>query len=110
MTDQDLLQRAVAAADAAYAPYSNFHVGAAMLLRNGEIVDGVNVENASYPLGVCAERAALSRAARRRQGARGDRLALRRLPAVAARIQGRARDLHARGRGADAHARPAPAR
>ena len=47
MTDRDLLERAVAAADAAYAPYSNFHVGAAMLLRNGEIVDGVNVENAA---------------------------------------------------------------
>jgi cytidine deaminase len=64
VTDQDLLERAVAAADSAYAPYSNFHVGAALLLRNGEVVDGVNVENASYPLGVCAERAALARAAR----------------------------------------------
>jgi cytidine deaminase len=64
VTDEKLLERAVAAADAAYAPYSNFHVGAALLLTNGEVVDGVNVENASYPLGVCAERAALSRAAR----------------------------------------------
>jgi cytidine deaminase len=64
MTDRELLDRAVAAADSAYAPYSNFHVGAALLLRNGDVVDGVNVENASYPLGVCAERAALSRAAR----------------------------------------------
>ena len=62
MTDQELYERAKAAAAGAYAPYSNFHVGAAALLRDGRVVTGVNVENASYPLGMCAERCALSRA------------------------------------------------
>lgn len=46
-----------------YAPYSNFHVGAALLLNNGQIVHGSNQENASYPIGFCAERTALSAAA-----------------------------------------------
>lgn len=62
MTDRELYEQAVAAAGAAYAPYSKFHVGAALLLRDGRVVTGVNVENASYPLGICAERAALARA------------------------------------------------
>ena len=61
-TDAELLARADAAAVRAYAPYSQFHVGCAVLTRTGEVVEGVNVENASYPLGVCAERAAFSRA------------------------------------------------
>ena len=63
MTDQELLELAQAASANAYAPYSKFHVGAAALLRDGRVVTGVNVENAAYPLGVCAERCALSRAA-----------------------------------------------
>jgi cytidine deaminase len=62
VTDQELFEQARAAAAGAYAPYSNFLVGAAALLRDGRVVTGVNVENASYPLGVCAERCALSRA------------------------------------------------
>ena len=62
MTDEELLVEARATAKAAYAPYSKFHVGAAVLARDGRVITGVNVENASYPLGVCAERAALSRA------------------------------------------------
>jgi cytidine deaminase len=62
VTDEELYQRALAAADSAYAPYSRFHVGAAVLLRDGRVVTGVNVENASYPLGMCAERCALARA------------------------------------------------
>ena len=62
MTDRELYEHSVAAAGAAYAPYSKFHVGAALLLRDGRVVTGVNVENASYPLGICAERAALARA------------------------------------------------
>src|ERR671915_64316 len=63
MTDDELYERAKEAADAAYAPYSRFNVGAAVLLRDGRVVTGVNVENASYPLGMCAERSALARAA-----------------------------------------------
>ena len=62
MTDGELYARAVAAAEHAYAPYSQFHVGAAVLTRDGHVLEGVNVENAAYPLGVCAERTALSRA------------------------------------------------
>ena len=59
MTDEELLALAAAAADRAYAPYSNFHVGCAVLARDGRVIEGVNVENAAYPLGVCAERAGL---------------------------------------------------
>jgi cytidine deaminase len=58
----DLQQRAAAAADHAYAPYSNFRVGAAVLLADGSIVTGCNVENASYRLTVCAEQAAIAAA------------------------------------------------
>jgi cytidine deaminase len=62
MTDQELLTVADAAATRAYAPYSKFHVGCAVLARDGSVIEGVNVENAAYPLGVCAERTALARA------------------------------------------------
>ena len=62
MTDRELVELAQAAAANAYAPYSNFLVGAAALLRGGRVITGVNVENASYPLGMCAERCALARA------------------------------------------------
>ncbi len=48
---------------AAYAPYSNFNVGAVAKMANGEIVAGTNQENASYPVGICAERVLLSSAA-----------------------------------------------
>ena len=57
--DLELEQRALEAAKKAYAPYSHFHVGAAVLLTNGEIVTGSNQENAAYPSGTCAERTAL---------------------------------------------------
>jgi cytidine deaminase len=60
--DRELLERADGAAARAYAPYSRFNVGAAALLRDGRVITGVNVENASYPLGMCAERCALARA------------------------------------------------
>jgi cytidine deaminase len=62
VTDQELYEHAANAAAGAYAPYSNFHVGAAVLTRDGRVITGVNVENAAYPLGMCAERCALSRA------------------------------------------------
>jgi cytidine deaminase len=62
MTGQELVERAEAAASRAYAPYSNYLVGAVVVARDGTVVEGVNVENAAYPLGVCAERTALSRA------------------------------------------------
>ncbi len=58
----DLQQRAIAVAHHAYAPYSNFRVGAAVLLADGTIVTGCNVENASYRLTVCAEQAAIAAA------------------------------------------------
>jgi cytidine deaminase len=59
LTD-DLLARATAVAERAYAPYSNYHVGAAVRARDGRIYEGVNVENAAYPLGICAERTAIA--------------------------------------------------
>jgi cytidine deaminase len=62
MTDAELLALADAVSARAYAPYSNFHVGAAVLTRDGRVIEGVNVENAAYPLGVCAERTAFARA------------------------------------------------
>lgn len=62
MTEAELLGVADAAAARAYAPYSQLHVGCAVLARDGGVIVGVNVENAAYPLGVCAERTALARA------------------------------------------------
>jgi cytidine deaminase len=58
--DKDLLQKAFDATQLSYAPYSGFHVGAAALMSNGEIVTGANQENASFPAGICAERVLLS--------------------------------------------------
>ncbi len=57
--EKTLFAAAKAACDDAYAPYSNFHVGAAVLLENDEIFKGNNQENAAYPSGLCAERVAL---------------------------------------------------
>ncbi len=54
-----LMQKATEARGKAYAPYSKFHVGTALLLDNGEIITGNNQENASYPSGLCAERTAI---------------------------------------------------
>ncbi|MDB4768197.1 cytidine deaminase [Flavobacteriaceae bacterium] len=56
---QSLMQEAILARANAYAPYSNFNVGAAVLLDNGVIVRGNNQENAAYPSGLCAERVAI---------------------------------------------------
>jgi cytidine deaminase len=60
---RNLLREAKRALDKAYAPYSGFKVGAAVLLDNGETVSGGNQENAAYPMCLCAERTALSAAA-----------------------------------------------
>src|SRR3990170_4978163 len=62
MTDQELVERARAAALKAYAPYSRFHVGCAIESVDGEVVSGANMENACYRLGICAEQSALTAA------------------------------------------------
>jgi cytidine deaminase len=65
LTEKDawLLTEARTVTENAYAPYSNFHVGAVAMLSNGEVVAGTNQENASYPVGICAERVLLGNAA-----------------------------------------------
>jgi cytidine deaminase len=60
--NQQLLNAAFAALDHSYAPYSGFRVAAAVRLASGELLTGTNQENASYPIGICAERVALSTA------------------------------------------------
>ena len=57
--EQALVQKAIDATNNSYARYSNFHVGAACLLENGNIVIGANQENAAFPSGLCAERTAI---------------------------------------------------
>ena len=65
LTDDErsrLVEAAVAARPWAYAPYSNYPVGAALLTASGRVYEGVNVENAAYPAGMCAERVAVYKA------------------------------------------------
>lgn len=57
--DRALAEAAIEAVSLAYAPYSNFNVGAAVRFEDGEIIKGANQENAAYPSGLCAERTAL---------------------------------------------------
>ena len=60
---RELIRRALEQQPAAYAPYSGYQVAAAVLMDSGKIYTGVNVENASYPAGICAERNAIFHAA-----------------------------------------------
>lgn len=59
---EQLIQRALLARRWSYSPYSQYAVGAALLTRSGKIYDGVNIENAAYPSGICAERVAVFKA------------------------------------------------
>jgi len=61
-TDRQLIEMARQVRELAYAPYSHFPVGAALLGRSGRVYTGCNVENASYPLTICAEQAAITKA------------------------------------------------
>jgi cytidine deaminase len=70
LEDQNLVKMAKEAAKGAYAPYSKFKVGAALLLDNGTIVKGNNQENAAYPSGICAERVAVFAAGANYPGAK----------------------------------------
>jgi cytidine deaminase len=60
ISDEDLFAAAEAVRKRAHAPYSNFHVGAALLADDGKIYSGCNVENAAYPIGNCAEASAIA--------------------------------------------------
>lgn len=63
MPDFDhLIQSAIDASQRAYSPYSNYRVGAALLTADNQVYTGCNIENASYPAGICAERVALAKA------------------------------------------------
>jgi cytidine deaminase len=74
--DASLLQQARSVTKNAYAPYSKFFVGAAARLEDGSIITGTNQENASYPVGVCAERVLLGNAATLHPGIAVDTLAI----------------------------------
>jgi cytidine deaminase len=71
-----LMQEAFEARDNAYAPYSEFNVGAAILLENDEVVTGSNQENASYPSGLCAERTAFFYAGSKYPGVKMKKVAI----------------------------------
>lgn len=62
MTDKELFRMAVETSENAYAPFSNFHVGAALLTEDGKVFTGVNIENSSYGATICAERTAMVKA------------------------------------------------
>ena len=62
MTEKELVARAIGAKKYAYSPYSGFHVGAAILCKDGSLYTGCNIENSSYGITICAERTALFKA------------------------------------------------
>ena len=62
MTDKELFRMAVKASENAYVPFSNFHVGAALLTKDGQVYTGCNIENSSYGATICAERTAMVKA------------------------------------------------
>ncbi|MEA1785942.1 cytidine deaminase [Arenibacter sp. GZD96] len=74
--DQHLMTVAIEAREKAYAPYSNFYVGAAVYLSNGRIISGNNQENAAYPSGLCAERVTIFYAASQYPQAQMKRMAI----------------------------------
>ncbi len=74
--DAFLLSEARSVTQFAYAPYSNFQVGAVAKLVNGEVVSGTNQENAAYPAGICAERSLISTAASNHPGVAIDTMAV----------------------------------
>jgi cytidine deaminase len=73
---KQLMEEAVKVRKTSYAPYSRFHVGAALLLDNGKVVYGANQENAAYPSGLCAERVAVFSAGANYPGAAIVRIAI----------------------------------
>ncbi len=74
--DKNLIDKAVEARDKAYAPYSKFNVGVALLLENNQIILGNNQENAAYPSGMCAERVAIWKASSEFPGVKIKKLAI----------------------------------
>ena len=62
MTDEELVQEAIKYREHSYSPYSHFAVGAAVLTKSGHVYGGCNIENASYPVGICAARTAIVKA------------------------------------------------
>ena len=62
VSDKKLFRMAVKASENAYAPFSDFHVGAALLAKDGKVYTGVNIENSSYGATICAERTAMVKA------------------------------------------------
>ncbi|MCT2537344.1 cytidine deaminase [Aquibacillus koreensis] len=62
MNDNELMLRAKKAREKAYVPYSKFQVGAALLTKSGKVYEGCNIENAAYPVSLCAERVAIFKA------------------------------------------------
>lgn len=62
MSNQELINKAIEMRERAYVPYSKFPVGAALLTKSGKVYTGCNIENAAYPVSLCAERVAIFKA------------------------------------------------